>query len=55
VAQILAIDPQTGRARRVGRLPRPLSDAAVVAAGDHILVAGGRSGGAAQTGIYTIR
>jgi hypothetical protein len=39
---IQRIDPTTGRARVVGRLPRPLGHAAALAFGRRILIAGGR-------------
>ncbi len=34
-------DPATGRFRRAGRLPRPLSDAAVASDGDRMWLLGG--------------
>jgi N-acetylneuraminic acid mutarotase len=46
-AQILAIDPHSGRLSRAGRLPTALSDAGVTAYGDAVLVAGGREAGGA--------
>jgi YVTN family beta-propeller protein len=39
---VVAVDPSTRRIRTVGRLPRPVSDAAAVALGHAIVVAGGR-------------
>ena len=41
-AQILAIDPRSGRTRVAGRLPAALSDTGAAAVGTRILVAGGR-------------
>jgi hypothetical protein len=40
---VMAINPLTGRARRVGHLPQPLSDAGAVTVPGGIIVAGGRS------------
>ena len=42
-AAIVAIDPYTGRAVRVGQLPAPLSDAAVIPVGNAVWLAGGLS------------
>jgi YVTN family beta-propeller protein len=42
---IWAIDPATGRVRPAGRLPTALSDLGAVAAGDRLLVVGGRDAG----------
>lgn len=46
-----AIDPISGSVTPAGRLPGPLSDAAVVSTGGAILLAGGRSGSATQAAI----
>lgn len=40
---ILAVDPATGLVRRVGQLARPLSDAAVAAAVNRVIVVGGET------------
>jgi hypothetical protein len=51
-AAVLAVNPLTGAVRAAGRLPRPTSDAGVVAVRNAIVVAGGRtaSGTAASVG-----
>jgi hypothetical protein len=40
---ILAVDPATGLVRRVGQLARPLSDAAVAAVVNRVIVVGGET------------
>jgi Galactose oxidase, central domain len=49
VDAVQRIDPNTGRARVVGHLPRPLGHAAVVTLAGSILLAGGRTGPDAVT------
>jgi len=51
---ILAIDPSTGAVSTVGRLPQPLSDAAVALSGDRITVAGGDNGNGPQSAIVSL-
>ena len=48
-AQILAIDPASGRVRSAGRLPTGLSDVGAATVGGAIVVAGGRQ----STGILS--
>jgi hypothetical protein len=42
-SRIWAIDPGTGRLTAAGRLPRPVSDAALVTLGRRIVIAGGQT------------
>jgi N-acetylneuraminic acid mutarotase len=48
---VLAVDPLTGRVTAAAHLPTPTSDAAVVAIGDGIVVAGGQSPSATLDGV----
>jgi hypothetical protein len=51
---IQVVDPTTGVASIVGRLPNGLSHAAALVVGDQLLVAGGRRAGMAQTGVWRL-
>jgi DNA-binding beta-propeller fold protein YncE len=48
-AQIISVNPASGRARRVGALASPRSDLAAVASGHRILLAGGRGLGRTES------
>lgn len=50
-AQVLAIDPSSGRVRRAGTLPQPLSDAAVVTLPGALIVAGGATDSGTQAAV----
>jgi len=49
VFDVYALDPRSGAVRRDSKLPEPVSDAGVLALGNAIVVAGGRT----QTGTQT--
>jgi N-acetylneuraminic acid mutarotase len=51
---ILAINPDSGRVRRVGTLAQPLSDAAAVIEGARIILAGGQSATGTQSSIFEL-
>ena len=50
-ADVLAIDPTTGKVRRAGILPQPLSDAAVVSLPGRLIVAGGATDAGIQASV----
>jgi hypothetical protein len=50
-ANVLAIDALTGKVRKAGRLPQPLSDAAVVSLPGRLIVAGGVSAAGTQAAV----
>ncbi|HEY6963209.1 MAG TPA: hypothetical protein VI408_15085 [Gaiellaceae bacterium] len=53
-ARITSIDPVTRRIRSAGTLASPRSDLAAVAIGSRILLAGGRGGGATESGLSVL-
>jgi hypothetical protein len=54
-ATVLAIDPRSGAVHHVGRLPLPLSDAAVLASAGAIVVAGGRTSAGPQAKVFELQ
>jgi N-acetylneuraminic acid mutarotase len=51
---ILAVDPAAGLVRRVGQLPRPLSDAAVAAVVNRVIVVGGDTPAGVQSSMLAL-
>jgi hypothetical protein len=52
---VIAIDPSSGRARLVARLPRPVSDAAAVTTTAGVVVAGGRGTAGPQASVSELQ